>query len=248
MKTTWHFDSKNSEVTRRMNSVKIVFFGGLFLIFMACQNTQYWRNRHFTFPHEPAGEEIHISKRSFAHYQSEDYKCMPSNSGSVQLREAELRGDTVLVYHHRIYRDSLNQINFNKYVEYAFICKGRKMFQIWSFIPFSVWRNDYSMNWEKDSSYIDTSKLVSFSPTWPGWSGKSAYIDYGDPSYYKKGQNRRLRKHLNKKMKDGDAAIWYYEGGYILTEDTLTHYQFKDTLGPLRFNAYHPNQWLKEHE
>ncbi|MEO9532913.1 MAG: hypothetical protein ABJG68_15280 [Crocinitomicaceae bacterium] len=217
-------------------AVYISFVAGIFWMF-SCSEVSYWHSPEYVYPIYPPPVEIQYTDSVFNKYEDDDHGCLRSNSGYAYVYDAKVMGDTVLVYNYYDEYDSLGNVSFVKKIDLAYIKKGRKLFEVYPYMPYSVWRNDTSFSFDRDSTLIDTSKMTRFYPNWKGWRGATAFVDYGDNYAFLKGENKKMRASLTAKMRGAEPAVWRYTTGLIVEKDTVYHGHFSDSIGPFKFHT-----------
>ncbi len=220
------------------NTKHLLYCLGFILMVSSCTHMSYWKNIEYDSPYGNTPIEIQVSDSTFAYYQYNNQSDMPSNTGSGTIQKAKIIKDTILVYEYLGTWVSEDSFYYEQKIEYAYINKSRKLYMISPSYPLSAWQNLFSTK-SKDSTWIDSSKVVRFKPSWEGWSSEYAYINYGDSDYYKKGKNKRMRKSLKEKLKEEDFTEWFMTYGKTLTSDTtyIRRYE-QDSLGPFQVRIY----------
>lgn len=193
-----------------------------------CTNISYWKSEPKRGFYSSSPEEIQLTDSTFTIYQYNGTGCLPEYSGSGEMRNSVIKGDTILIYDYRPVYPHGDTVNFEwKPVLYeAYYMKNRKLYFIYSHYP-------WIGAWFADSTSSDSSKIKMAKVNWEGWAGGEAYINFNDKNYFK-GKNRYLRKLLYKNHKENKVTNWYLSLPRELVNDSIIHPHCEDKLGPLK--------------
>ena len=201
-----------------MNKLLLLFIA---LAFVACSGPNFWYSNNDSGRHSGEYEEIRVIKGKLSYYTFSDHPNKEILFGQGEIKEAQMIGDTIFVYHYFcIQPQGEDTCYFQKALDRVYLKKGNKLANVFQF---NLAHLLYNFEGDTTSTFkrpID--EIQAFPVNWDGWTGDTAYVDWGSSRYYyKKGKNKKLRDKLNVYEAEGYPVTWFINHNFHIRRDSI---------------------------
>lgn len=191
------------------------------LTFVACTGPDFWYLNNDSGRHSGEYEEIRFVNGELSYYTFSDHPNKEILFGQGEIKEAKMIGDTIFVYHYFcIQPEGEDTCYLQKGLDRVYLKKGNKLANVFRFDLAHLF---YNFEGDTTSTFkrpIDG--IQAFPVNWEGWTGDTAYVDWGTSGYYyRKGKNKKLWDILYAYEEEGYPVTWFVNHDFHIQGDSL---------------------------